>query len=59
MGHASIDMLDRTYARVVKETQKGRRLDREEVFAKVLATYRSAPAPDEKATSAKAELVRA
>jgi len=53
------DMLDRICARVVMETPKRRRLDREEVFAKVLAAYRSAPAPDEKTKPAKAELVRA
>jgi len=46
MGHSSIDMLAETYARTVKETKKGRRLDQQEVFAQVLAAYRSLPAPE-------------
>ena len=49
MGHSSIDMLAGTYARTVKETKKGRRLEQREVFAQVLAAYRSVPAPEEAA----------
>ena len=54
MGHSSIDMLAETYARTVKETKKGRRLDQQEVFAQVLAAYRSIPAPEERARSVRA-----
>jgi len=54
MGHSSIDMLAETYARTVKETKKGRRLDQQEVFVQVLAAYRSVPAPEEAAPRVKA-----
>jgi integrase len=54
MGHSSIDTLAETHARTVKETKKEQRLDRQEVFAQILAVHRSVPAPEETAQPVRA-----